>query len=94
MGMLEGAAIALAFLLIGRFLPGRRRHRVKKVQPACGCGHHYSFHEPDNGACHATEELRTGTDKRGYGLYEQVTCQCRQYSGPQPLPEYFAGEIQ
>ena len=76
---IEFAVIALAGVLIGRFLPNRRkRNDLKPIKPICGCKHHLSYHDPATGRC------RNG-DWGG--------CACRQYSGPQPLPEYFAPEM-
>lgn len=54
--MLEGALILLAGLIIGRFVPGRRRgpkpYKPKdEPRPICGCGHHFSFHSPADGVC-------------------------------------------
>lgn len=82
--LVEGALIALAGVLIGRFLPGRRRApRLKPPpRPVCGCGHHRSFHR-DGGPC---------SDK-GYGGNGVYGCDCKQYVGPEPLPEFFAQEI-
>jgi hypothetical protein len=81
--VLEGALIALAGagfgILIGRLLP-LRRQRDHARGPVCGCGHHFSHHDPAMGDC---RKLSWGGDK----------CTCRRYSGPEPLPEYYAPEI-
>lgn len=42
--MIEGAIIALAGLLVGRFLPGRHR-KVREVKAICGCNHWRSFRD-------------------------------------------------
>ena len=86
--MLEGAVIALVFFLLGRFLPGRRRGR-KPVEAVCGCRHHHSFHDPQTRACAYAERRYLGNGR--YGPPER--CPCRQYAGPEPLPEYYAPEI-
>lgn len=83
--MLEGALILLAGIVIGRFVPARRRKPKppKPVKPICGCGHGFHDHGPqDPYACHARVSLG--------GSYRDCTCQ--RYAGPVP-PEYFAPEI-
>ena len=79
MGMLEGALILLAGIVIGRVLPGRRRKKAATGGPVCGCGHHHSYHDPETGRCNAT---RFGDP-----------CKCLSYTGPEPLPEFYAPEI-
>jgi hypothetical protein len=89
--MLEGALI-----LLGRFLPGRRRAVARKPpRPVCGCTHHHSFHDPKAGACRATVNgLPVHRNQHGYAdAWEQVPCKCQAYSGPLPLPEVYAPEI-
>jgi len=86
---LEFAAVALIGVLVGRFLPNRRKGlRAKTGEPICGCGHHRSFHGPKSG-CSALVRDK-GID--GW-MGDHHTCPCRQYSGPQPLPEFYAPEI-
>jgi len=84
-GIEVGVAVIVGVLL-GRFLPNRRRgpKPAKAIQPICGCDHHRSFHDPASGECH-------GRNYEGAGYYS--ACTCRQYSGPEPLPEYFAPEV-
>lgn len=94
--MLEGAGIALVFFLLGRLMPGRRKARLsRQPEPVCGCGHHHSYHDTGTGECHkAVNGKPVHRDKYGiWDAWEQVQCPCRQYSGPVPLPEYFAPEI-
>ncbi len=92
--MLEGALIALAGVLIGRFLPGRRRHPKppKPAKPICGCTHGIHTHDPGTGRCNA--QVKT---YRHNGITEVLDgyadCACVRYSGPEPLPEFFAPEI-
>ena len=71
-----------------RFMPNRRRRPKppKPIQPICGCGHHLAQHDAKKGTCHA----RISADK--YDI-ERMQCTCRQYSGPLPVPEFFASEI-
>jgi hypothetical protein len=98
MGILEGGIIAALFFLAGRFLPGRKRHKLPKPKPAmCSCSHELSFHDPETKHCHAQVRHKTkeiDTPLGGNATWEQVQCPCRQYIGPEPLPpEYFAPEI-
>lgn len=93
--MIEGALIALAGFLVGRFLPGRRRLARPTLPPAavCGCRHHASFHDPVTRACHATDR-RMKYDEEGYNCgTHDFPCTCRKYTGPEPLPEVFMQEI-
>jgi hypothetical protein len=90
--MIVGAAIFALGALGGRFLPVRRRG-PKAIQPECGCEHHRSFHEGGTGKCHYLEgkAIRfTGGDPTAW---EKVACGCQKYTGPEPLPEYYAPEI-
>jgi hypothetical protein len=95
---LEFAAVALIGVLIGRFLPNRRKgpKPQQPVEPICGCDHHRSFHDPQTGQCHGLmrgNPLRYDEDWNTPTAYKQVPCTCRQYSGPVPLPEFYAPEI-
>ena len=83
MGLAEGALILLAGILLGRFLPGRRKE-PELPAAVCGCKHHHSMHDPQTGHCHG-EVYR--------GDYVYVACQCRRYTGAEPLPSYVATEI-
>lgn len=94
MGLLEGALILLAGILLGRFLPSRRKH-PRQPEPVCGCDHHHSFHDPQTGECHAqVRGAVTRFDADEFPIaWELVPCSCRRYSGPEPLPEVYAPEI-
>jgi hypothetical protein len=81
-GIEVGVAVIIG-VLVGRFLPNRRK-APKAPEPVCGCEHHYSYHAPATGECH-------GRCYDGSGIYSR--CSCRHYSGPQPLPEFYAPEI-
>lgn len=89
--MIEGALIALGGTVLG-FLLGRFRRAPKAAPkpggPICGCSHHASYHDGRKG-CHAQVRLK-GID--GW-LGDTGPCECRAYTGPQPLPEYYAPEI-
>jgi hypothetical protein len=86
--VIEGALILLAGILIGRFMPGRRRTAkpVPPPKPVCGCGHHLARHDPATNACHA----QVSADKFDI---RRERCTCRRYVGPEPVPEYYAPEI-
>jgi hypothetical protein len=78
--MIEGALILVVGVAIGAVgsrLLGRRKSA--SVVPRCGCGHSIAFHDPQTRRCHA----RVG--------YER--CACRRYSGPEPLPSFYAPQI-
>lgn len=82
LALLEGAAILAAGMGIGRYWPAPRRRRVPKaVTPVCGCNHNVSFHDPKTGRCHKISSM------------DSSQCPCRRYTGPEPLPEYYAPEI-
>jgi hypothetical protein len=90
LSLIEGAALIVAGMGIGRFWPARRKgpKPPEPVRPVCGCDHHHSYHDPQTGQCHGRRNL-------GYwgGQQNYEDCSCRQYSGALPLPEYYAPEI-
>jgi len=81
---LIGAALFAAGMAAGRWWPARRKgpKPLKPVKPLCGCGHHRSYHT-DGGKCHDRVYLGSRYDD----------CNCQKYTGPEPLPEYYAPEI-
>jgi hypothetical protein len=94
--VIEGALILLVGLVIGRFTPARRRRPKppKPVEPICGCGHGIHDHDPDTKSCHAqTKAYRYDRIEEREVFNKYVPCTCRQYTGPTPLPEFFATEI-
>jgi hypothetical protein len=95
-GMLIGATIFVAGMGFGRVWPARRRgpRLPKPTEAICGCGDHKSYHEAGTGICGQTEKVMTSYDKRGNPIYQIVPCGCKQYTGPEPLPELYAPEIQ
>lgn len=96
-GIEIGVAVVIGVLL-GRFLPSRRRKTPeprKSPEPICGCDHHHGFHDSKTGECHGQVDGNP-VKYNEYGrpmAYEQVRCSCRQYSGPVPIPEFYAPEI-
>lgn len=91
LSLIEGSAILLAGMGIGWWWPARRKgpRPPKSVQPVCGCGHHHSFHDPDTGTCHDMMKVPSSASRDSY----HKPCTCRTYSGPTPLPEYYAPEV-
>jgi hypothetical protein len=90
--LLAGAAIFAAGVLAGRFLPERRGRagRRKEIQPICSCGHAVSFH--DDAGCHAMADVAKWDNGHWMGN-ERQSCTCKKYTGPQPLPSFYAPEI-
>lgn len=70
--------------IIGAILQRRR----EKGQPICGCGHHFSFHEPSKGICKQHTRHVIGYDGGGDPVYEIGDCSCQQYVGPMPEVDY------
>ena len=93
MELIIGALILLAGILIGRFLPGlaRSRRAIEEVKPLCGCGHGPSFHE-EKGRCHAQNQVTRWDGGRWAGIVS-TPCSCQKYTGPEPLPAFYAPEI-
>lgn len=89
-GIEVGVAVVIGVLL-GRFLPNRRKgpKPAKAPQPICGCSHHHSYHDPATGTCNSLMKV----PETGSRLSHHEPCTCKQYSGPVPLPEYFAPEV-
>jgi hypothetical protein len=97
--MIAGALIALGAFLAGQWLPRPHRRRgqpkpPKPVAPVCGCSHHYSYHDPKTGECHGTVAVPVKWSQYGdERAWRNEPCGCRVYTGPQPLPEFYAQEI-
>lgn len=92
--LLAGGGLVTIGILLGRYLPSRRSHTPKPPKPICGCQHALSFHDRDNGECHATEDVPTRWSIYGDEReWKKVQCTCRQYTGPTPLDTIYAPEI-
>lgn len=75
--------------------------------PVCGCGHNFSFHDPQTGKCHATARQATKWERdEGYDPgydepedemvaveWETVPCPCRRYVGPEPLTTLYSPDL-
>jgi hypothetical protein len=96
LAMLAGAFILAVGILAGRLLPGRRPPALPgQPEPVCGCGHHYAEHDPETGECNVSERgepVKWGGSGRAV-KWEWLDCTCVRYSGPEPLPTYYAPEI-
>ena len=92
MGIIEGALILAAGILLGRYLPARKK-TPEPVKPVCGCTHHYSMHDPGTGKCSAAVQISRYDAAGNWIGYDHPACACRRYSGPEPLPSYYATEI-
>lgn len=95
--MITGALIFATGLLVGIVLRSIRWRRglSKPPKPVCGCTHHHAMHDPETRSCHAKVEGEPARyDSFGEPTaWRQVQCSCRQYTGPEPLPEYIPREI-
>lgn len=89
-----GAVLFIAGMVFGRTarLRARKTYKPKVTQPICGCGHHFSLHDPKTKACHGSFDSWNDPINKAAGASTRG-CGCRQYSGPTPLPEYYAPEI-
>ena len=88
--VITGAELVVIGIAIGwvlRSLPARRKG-PKPIEAVCGCAHHHSMHDPESGACNAAVRV-----SHYGGSYTHEPCGCLRYSGPLPLPEYYAPEI-
>lgn len=59
----------------------------------CGCTHHHAVHDPKTGTCNAAVPVPAYDDRGGRVGYEYQPCACLRYSGPEPMPTYYAVEI-
>lgn len=67
---------------------GALERRRQQGQPICGCGHHFSFHDPHQQVCKQRTREFIGFDDEGHRLFEIDDCDCQQYSGPLPEIDY------
>ena len=94
--LIEGALILLAGILVGRFAPARRRRPKppRPVEAVCGCTHGIHTHDPKTKECKASvKRYRYSTSEEREVFDKYAPCACVCYSGPEPLPEFFAQEI-
>jgi hypothetical protein len=90
--VIEGAAILLAGLIIGWLGRGRAHKNdtdTLATRPGtCSCGHAKGVHLDGKGKCQANDTVTANKNRRGWA------CPCQMYDGPEPLPAYYAPEIQ
>jgi hypothetical protein len=87
--MIEGALVLLAGITIGILGERVRTRRASKPTPApmCACEHAIAFHDLETGRCH--EQVQ----RYANGVTKLVRCECRRYTGPEPLPRYYAPDL-
>ena len=98
--MIVGAVILLAGIAVGVILgrlPARRKglRPASSPRPVCGCSHHHAYHDAETGKCNATVNGQAlQFDDYDFPVkWELVQCPCLRYSGPEPLPTYYAPAI-
>ncbi|MBT2451466.1 hypothetical protein J7F03_31270 [Streptomyces sp. ISL-43] len=96
-GMVRISGAASSYLLaqaeVRRLEARAKARQLDPPQPVCGCGHHFSFHDPEARSCHHQNKLETSYLFGGITGNELVACDCRQYVGPEPLPTVYAPEL-
>lgn len=89
--MIEGASIFLAGLLVGTILKKYRKKNVATPKGAiCTCGHGRSMHLDGKGKCGDLKRVEGTGNKSSH----HIKCPCTIYEGPEPMPEYFAKELE
>jgi hypothetical protein len=86
--MMEIPILALGILIILGVtlkMTASGKKTIKSDGPICGCGHHFSYHSPTKKDCRAF--VYPNWLARLIG--DSEVCQCQQYVGPEPLPEYY-----
>lgn len=94
--LFDGGLIAIVGILVGRFLPGRRRtpRPAPAPKPVCGCGHGLHDHDPETRTCNARlKSYKYDGVVEDEVLDKYVPCTCKQYTGPEYVPNYIAREI-
>jgi hypothetical protein len=99
--ILTGLASTVTFfagLGVGAWM-GRTRQPKPPPEPICGCRHPLALHDPATNRCHAIDR-KEGAPVRYYANgapsaygYTDEPCQCRQYSGPKPVDQFFAHKM-
>lgn len=79
-GMSVGGFLIVAGIVIGRFMPARRKLNTKKL--VCGCTHHLAMHDPETKECSVDVWISRYDSTGNDAGYEQAPCACRQYIGP------------
>lgn len=92
LALITGGAIFLVGWLCGRITRPRREKSAPDIKPICGCGHHFSSHDPKTKACNA--KVQRKVHQGGAFMHnEYKPCSCLQYVGPLPIDTFYAPEI-
>lgn len=83
-----GAVVGAASYWAGTRRPIKKPYEDSN-QPICGCKHHFSMHDPTSKQCHAQVKTTGHYNEKSQYVYTRQ-CACRNYTGPEPLPEYYA----
>ena len=101
------SSIGLGALLYRQRIQNARPKPPPPIEARCGCKHHYAEHD-ETGCHHINMKVtKSGTPVIGRNdFYEKdvvlgyegeestpVRCGCKRYTGPEPLPTYYAPEI-
>src|SRR5215211_3517914 len=88
--IVQSVVIIWLLILLGKTTVGLKRridrasHHLEAIdkprepQAICGCEHHHCFH--DENGCEYVREYYGDSQVR------RVTCSCKRYTGPEPLP--------
>lgn len=98
MNVWAGVVVIVAFLifilLASRDTKVRSKETPVDPAPVCGCGHHYSFHNPESKLCMHTARTAVHWNASGTPVkWGHLQCGCQRYIGPQPLDTLYAPEI-
>ena len=71
-----------------------KKRRELAGQPYCGCGHHISYHGTRAKMARGVAQTEYAACWHPARWYQSnSTCRCQHYSGPTPLPEYYAQDL-
>lgn len=84
-----------AGIILGWFLARRSpRQAPAEPKPVCGCGHHYAMHDPKTGKCNVGWREPCRWNRHNVPTeWMDANCACLRYSGPEPLPGFYAPDI-
>jgi hypothetical protein len=82
-----GGLLVLTAYKVGECRERSRKPEISEKEAVCGCEHHFSFH--DENGCHADDEESEHFD-RERDIYVMDRCKCKRYTGPEPLPDFYA----
>jgi hypothetical protein len=95
--------LALTVLVLAYVVYRRRPRPLTAIpdadpEPVCGCGHNIAYHDLDAGECGEPMKVPVKWKRGEFGApepthWEARPCACRRYTGPQPLPTFYAPEV-